>query len=325
MNAAPGDDDVADSVGLLRRGLPAWAISAVLHAMLMVVLGLTIQLSPPGSQAETSREVGVVIKEQGPSGEYFIDAETEQPADQPLQAESLAAAVPEQAEPLDFSADLPKAGDLAGLGPLEVGELTGVGQMTGGPRQLQTPTGGKARAQVYGVAGEGTKFVYVFDRSASMGSGNSPLSAAKAELLRSLESLGEMHQFQIIFYNERPVILDIRGNRQLVFGTAQNKELAAQFVGAIPAEGGTEHEAALDLALQLQPDVIFFLTDADQPRLSPSQMLRIRRRNAGRAAINTIEFGLGPDLGKENFLVQLARENGGQYGYVDVARFGLRR
>jgi hypothetical protein len=79
------------------------------------------------------------------------------------------------------------------------------------------------------------------------------------------------------------------------------------------------------LALRFSPDVIFFLTDADQPALSPAQLLRIRRLNAGRAAINTIEFGLGPAVGRENFLTRLAQENGGQYVYINISRSGRAR
>ena len=72
--------------------------------------------------------------------------------------------------------------------------------------------GGYARTGVFGVIGEGHKFVYVFDRSGSMdGHGGAPLAAAKAELIASLKDLGQMHQFQIIFYNEQPRIFSPTG------------------------------------------------------------------------------------------------------------------
>ena len=69
-----------------------------------------------------------------------------------------------------------------------------------------TQTGGTTSTGVFGVEGEGSKFVYVFDRSGSMqGFQGRPLAAAKRELITSLESLESVHQFQVIFYNERPV------------------------------------------------------------------------------------------------------------------------
>ena len=157
------------------------------------------------------------------------------------------------------------------------------------------------------------------------GSGrNTPLSSAKANLLASLESLGETHQFQIIFYNEKPTMFALAGHAdRLVFGNAENRETARQFVTGMTADGGTRHEEALWMALRLQPDVIFFLTDADQPEISPSQLEKIERANNGRTSINTIEFGLGPQIQTENFLMRLARENNGKYTYVDVSKGAL--
>ena len=83
--------------------------------------------------------------------------------------------------------------------------------------------------------------------------------------------------------------------------------------------GGTRHLSALRLALGLRPDVVFFLTDADEPRLTSDEMRQIRVLNKG-SIINTIEFGYGPQHRMDNFLVQLAKQNGGQHVYVDVRR-----
>jgi hypothetical protein len=33
-----------------------------------------------------------------------------------------------------------------------------------------------------------------------------------------------------------------------------------------------------------------------------------------------IEFGLRPAPSRNNFLMELARQNGGQYGYIDTTR-----
>jgi hypothetical protein len=182
--------------------------------------------------------------------------------------------------------------------------------------------GGKARTSLFGVTGEGYKFVYVFDRSGSMGgSGRTALQAVKAELQQSLKNLDTVHQFQIIFYNERPVIFNPTGTPgRLAFANEQNKQRAARFVESITAEGGTAHEDALKLAIRLQPDVIFFLTDADDPKLSPAQLEKIQSIAAG-IAINVIEFGTGPQPDRNSFLAQLARQNSGLYAYVDLSKY----
>ncbi len=72
---------------------------------------------------------------------------------------------------------------------------------------------GKAHTSMFGVQAQGYKFVYVIDRSGSMGgSGPTALKAAKAELLASLNDLGQTHQFQIVFYNEKPALFNPTGD-----------------------------------------------------------------------------------------------------------------
>lgn len=189
------------------------------------------------------------------------------------------------------------------------------------PKYHLGPGIGKARTSLFGIVGEGYKFVYVFDRSGSMGgSGRSALQAVKAELLASLENLDTVHQFQIIFYNEKPVLFNPSGAPgRLAFGTEQNKDRARRFLDTISADGGTEHEEALRLAIKMRPDVIFFLTDADEPMLDRQQLNRIQRLAAG-ILIHAIEFGRGPKPDGKTFLAVLAEENGGQYAYVDISK-----
>ena len=185
------------------------------------------------------------------------------------------------------------------------------------------PTGGgKVRTSMFGLSGEGYKFVYVFDRSGSMGGdGNASLKAVKAELLSSLKNLDTVHQFQIIFYNERPVLFNPSGTPgKLAFATERNKEAAERFLNSIEALGGTDHEAALRMAASMKPDVIFFLTDGDEPQLTTQQMAKIERWLGG-IRINIIEFGPGQPPEKESFLKMLARRVGGEYVYVDTAKF----
>ena len=149
--------------------------------------------------------------------------------------------------------------------------------------------------------------------------------AAKAELLSSLDNLDKTHQFQIIFYNETPRVFNPSGTPgRLVFGTPQNKQLARKFVGGITADGGTQHEDALLMALRMAPDVIFFLTDANEPRLSPSDLAKIVARNRG-TTIHTIEFGPGRQIEGKNFLDDLARQNGGEHVYIDVSKLPRQR
>ena len=299
----------------------------LLHMALLIVLALGLRMNPPqGAASERTAEVGIVLRH-SEAGEEFFEGEQDG-------AESPQASVAEatgggsmddllsETPAVDPTAALPEGFARLGPGDLESG---GVGSAQGaaeGPGRGPPAIGGMARTQVFGVEGEGYKFVYLFDRSGSMGgTGNSALSVAKAQLLQSLNSLERSHQFQIIFYNQRPLAFNPTGEgSRLLYATDRNKELAARFVRGITADGGTHHEDALLAAVALRPDVIFFLTDADEPRLWPSQLERIRRRAAG-ISIHTIEFGFGPQQNARNFLVQLAQQNGGQHTYIDVSKF----
>ncbi len=186
---------------------------------------------------------------------------------------------------------------------------------------LAPPEGGRGRTSLFGLVGEGYKFVYVIDRSGSMGGeGRQSLRTAKAELIRSFQQLDRVHQFQIVFYNERPVVFNPTGTPgRLAFATDENKQRAVRFLDTIVADGGTDHEIALRVAIRLRPDVIFFLTDGDDPKLSPAQLAKIRHLAAG-IIINAVEFGPGPKPQQPGFLPELARQNGGGYVYVNISK-----
>ena len=175
------------------------------------------------------------------------------------------------------------------------------------------------KATLLGVEGKGSKFVYVFDRSGSMGvPGNKPLNRAKAELLRSIDALTDQQQFYIIFYNheQKTFHIDPTGKR-LIFASDLNKRLARQFIDGIQAGGGTHHAEALQLALRMHPDVIFLLTDGDPPDdLTADELARVERANTAGTVINVIQIS-PPDENHDNLLVKLATRSGGRHLYVD--------
>lgn len=189
----------------------------------------------------------------------------------------------------------------------------------GGTFDPHASSPGSSGVQLFGLQAEGGKFVYVVDRSGSTGGHNhTALAAIKAELGRSLESLDSVQQFQLIFYNETPVVFNPSGQAErLAFATDGNKQRARRFLEGLTPSGGTAHVDALKLAIRLRPSVIFLLTDAGEPQLQPAELEKIRHWAAG-ITIHVVEFGSGPASAEDNFLKQLARENNGQYAYVDL-------
>ena len=84
---------------------------------------------------------------------------------------------------------------------------------TKGSQGSKNVAGGYARTGVFGLGRkDSSSSIPVFDRSGSMGGhGSTPLAAGAAQLIKSLHDLGQTHQFQIIFYNERPSVFNLSG------------------------------------------------------------------------------------------------------------------
>jgi hypothetical protein len=316
------------------RGVPAWLLSLGLHFVALTALALSTAQAPQGAADETVRSGGIVLVQRTEGkAEYFADDDGHEAPAASSAASRVIEAAPSpfpdyQAPPLTAGPQLPTtaetiAGSEAQAGMPSAGHFAEPGKSRGG-RVGQGQNFG-VETEVFGVTGRGSKFVYVFDRSASMASfSGRPLAGAKRELIASLQSLESVHQFQVIFYNDKPELMTlVAGQRPgLVFADERGKQLAANYIGGIYAYGGTQHMPALRLALQMKPDVIFFLTDADPPELTRNDLDAIGRLNRG-TVINAIEFGTAPQPPRHNFLKQVAQENDGQYGYVNIMRLPL--
>ena len=325
---------------MLRAGMPAWLMSFLLHCTLLLVCALCFQAMPRGVR-EPGRGAGIVVTQAESSGEieYFSDGGA---AGNPNAGGTLLTGNASTSASLD-AVDLPGADQfpqtagpqlpsgLANLGlPGDQAGLPGAGGFTSGgstkggsARSSRTGIKGEATVQVFGVQGTGSRFVFVFDRSLSMsGYQGRPLAAAKRELIKSLEGLGSIHQFQIVFYNEEPKVFGGQPGQspELRFASDENKERAESFITSITADGGTQHMDALVKALGMGPDVIFFLTDADDPKLTNDDLDRLRQRNRSGSVINCIEYGAGASQDDTNFLQRLSEQHRGQHMYVDVTK-----
>jgi hypothetical protein len=289
-----------------KRWVAACLLSSTFHLSLVVLIVGAIEAQPPGAGDNNSGEIGIVLGDDDGGSNPTQTEPAPPPTASPVEPADMAPAVTQVAAP---TATAPA--------PSSAPRVAQVTKTAGGPGNYGPPGSGQASVRVFGVEGKGTKFVYVFDRSSSME--GAPLATAKQQLIQSLESLKSVHQFHIIFFNQQMRNFDLSGGgRRIAFATDRNKNLAARFVGGITADGGTDRFPALRAAIAMNPDVIFFLTDADDP-MPASELHEIAElnRRAG-VVISTIEFGRGPAKQAKNFLTELARTTGGQYGYVDT-------
>ncbi len=328
--------------------IPSWVMSAVFHVGLLGALIAVSQMPScradiQGEGGEDWRTVGIHLREASGGGPESAHRETVQPEAATLpEAAHLpsvtASPVPEQ-PPVELTLPASNAPPVIGVGGVPATAATSQtvagllqpskGGSTGSGAGVGTGAGGEGGTSLFGLGDKGKRFVYVIDRSYSMESYGA-LRAAKAELIASLERLDGQQEFQVIFYNQSPLALKPRNERFDIFwGTDAQRLDAVGQINAVTSDGATQHMPALLKALELNPDVVFFLTDGDEPPLTKGDLELIKRRNR-RARIHCIQFGKGTRLtdatGKDpgNWVQKLAAQHEGQYTYRDVMRFQAR-
>ncbi|MCA9121966.1 MAG: hypothetical protein H6822_26490 [Planctomycetaceae bacterium] len=320
-----------------RKLLPAWILSVGVHVVLLTCLPLFISVSRDSQLNDvTDRSVRVVLalKSTSREHEYFDEAAMDQ-ADASQDAGSSQAEIQVAAsESLVVSEfTLPAVSDpiLPGLTSIDTPRLSVSGSRPRLPGVDESAIIAAEQARMrsaalrspiaeIGLFGSkeaiGRSFVFLIDRSQSMGGGGlGVLQDAEDELVRVLQGLGPEHQFQVVVYHDQSVYLE---RRELLDATEENKALVPGFLGSKAAFGATEHERALMSALSLEPDVIFLLTDGGEPALKEQQIRNIAKYAGPRTSIHCIQFGIGPHREANNFLARLAAATGGEYGYVDV-------
>jgi hypothetical protein len=152
--------------------------------------------------------------------------------------------------------------------------------------------------------------VFVLDRSMSMAQFGA-LDAARAELLACLRALPATTRFQVIPYNGFAQPLRVGSETGLLRADAATLKQVSRLLAELRPSGGTDHPRALRCGLMLHPDVLFFLTDADD--LSLSEVGELTRLNQGRTAIHVIELNGRLTTRPDDPLRRLAESNRGDY------------
>jgi hypothetical protein len=313
----PGDGGFAPSVR--SHPVPAWLLSCGLHTLFLVLLAAVYQVTFSGAAAEQTRTGGIVlVAADTETTEYLSEGDNSDSSSPSETAAQSPPPLPTQTERLpDLPGMAANESPLTGVGDDLIEALPGANSLTEGTTQGRE-VGGQVTTELFGVKGTGNRFIYVFDKSDSMnGYEGRPLRAAKQALLASLESLGEVNQFQIVFYNTGRDTFK-RGNEStMFFGTPEVKRSAQRFVQGVTASGGTDHLQALRYALSLKPDVVFLLTDAEGGFTS-DELSQIAEWNRSGAVINAIEFGQGSQNDADRSLEALVRDHRGQYVYKNI-------
>ncbi|QDT90434.1 VWA domain-containing protein [Gimesia algae] len=176
---------------------------------------------------------------------------------------------------------------------------------------------GNGNGKFFGINPQSKKIVYVVDSSNSMNfphesEGKTRLGRVKLELARAIHSLDEDQQFFVIFFSDIAIPMPAR---ELQSATNDAKQKYLTWVARVPGIGMTEPYQALLLALKLQPDTIYFLTDGqfDPVIVKSFNKVAAQKNRSHTITVNGICFG---NLEGEQAIRELAENNSGTFTFI---------
>ena len=317
--------------------------SFVFHLLiLLAVFGITYSSGGGGDSVEPDRSAGIVLTVQSnPTAEKEYLDETEFNDSEALaeSASTSASSQPAQDTAPEIDAS-PSPTDIA-LPGFEFNAINDASRMTASTTagfkpsyelsdaardimaadqarfDASKPSGPATSLSVFGTGQiEGRSFLFLLDRSSSMGSdGLGVVQIARKELTNAVEKLDSHHKFQILGYNNATTPMKAH---RLLNASKEHKLEVPKFLSNMTAYGPTNHMTGIISAISLRPDVIVMLTDGGSPGLHEEEFKRIRSAGRGQIQIHCIQFGLGPQRHEDEFMGILAAQNGGTFRYVDV-------
>jgi len=239
--------------------------------------------------------------DQAPSGDPSDDGTADQTGDVPHQ--------PPQPESVG---DQPEEEDPPPEALFSVARLSGGKSRpaSGGEGGEGGGSGSGDVGEFFGVKARGREFVYIVDCSGSMAGG--PFLKACEELIKSLEGLNTRQSFYVMFFDNRnyPMFHPAAPEKGLLRATRENVARVQNWINTLSGGGGTQPRESLLMALRLEPDAVFLLTDGG---FDPRTVEDVTRQNRHKVTINTVGFihRVGEPLLKD-----LARRNRGEYRFV---------
>jgi hypothetical protein len=192
------------------------------------------------------------------------------------------------------------------------GSSQGVGTSGSGTGSGSGAGSGEGGGGFFGIATKGRRVAYVVDCSGSMNEPHASPARTRfrrlqLELLAVIGAMTEDDEFFIIFFNSRPIPMPATAMQRALPAT---RAAYLQWMAGQHAQGDTDPRQALELALRLEPDVVYFLSDGEFDRRIKRDLDKVAQEDV---AINTIAFG---ERGGEEVLKGIAERNGGEYRYI---------
>jgi hypothetical protein len=191
----------------------------------------------------------------------------------------------------------------------------------GGPMAMfGTPGGGGIgpKGPVFGNGGNAREIVFLCDATGSM---LNKMATLKDELNKAVVGLRPIQSFDIIFYQDVKVE---QFQKTLVPATPEIKRKAGTYLEGVTSEGTTDPIPALEAALKLKPQLLYFLTDAaDFPDTKAVTDTIAKYNKDNKIKINTILFVEDKtehekNLDSEGLMKGIAEKSGGRFRWVEM-------
>lgn len=272
--------------------------SSILLHLLLILLLATMLFSLPSTRGELAINAAMRAGDGGgaePRGNVPFEVPPMNAVGAPNLSDVAASAANHTSQPGLGTGPTESSISLAGV---NVGNSGGTGSGRGGPS-----------VGFFGTKEAGGTFVFVVDSSGSMQGGR--FDRALNELRKSIKDLKSWQKFCIIFFNDAPIpLFHPISDAKLYASTSAQRIKANKWMAQVQPAGGTEPAEALKKALDMRPDVIFFLTDG---QFDPATRQVVKNANRYKTIIHTIAF---ESRDGEALLKGIAEDNGGRYRYV---------
>lgn len=292
-----------------------WILSAALHlAVTVCIAGVALHQHGPRSGIGIE---GGLFEGQGEDGFENVlgDNQPQGGGGQPFETVLDTTQFAQQSGELAALNELARLGQDAAEGG-DGGDGGGSGGGSGGGTGSGRGPGIGLGAGFFGSKGKGKSFIYVVDCSRSMY--GTRFDRAKAELVRSINRLGEDQKFYVFFFNDRTFpLFDPKPAKGMLSANKNNKQRASAWIRNRKPDSTTNPTLALREALEMRPDVIFLLTDGElndgvnDISLEVRQMLR--NQNKSKVVIHTIAF---ENEEASATLEAIAKEHNGTFRFV---------
>lgn len=295
--------------------LSPWFLSLLLH---MALLGAMVLVVFPYTAKPTLSELPLVTGEilTSVDAQPVSTREAVKPVDRPAAKDgpslgpsrTAAIATPVTARASLDSSELKLITTQAEAAEFAMpGATSGAGELTDFGLEMG---GGGSSPEFFGVGrsarGAG-KFVYVVDRSGSM---HGTLGVVFDELRKSISGLRRSQRFHVVFFNDAAPLESPA--RRLVNAIEANRRETFEFFERVSPSGKTRPETGLVRAFELEPDVIYLLTDGED--FPPDIHERLAELNPRRAT-RIFVIGFLSRAGRP-VLERIARENNGEFRFV---------